>query len=72
MPLALLEFRPAAEALVLVERYVAQARELRERGEALVSRDPMAAIKSVVDGTDSLRRALQAAGLVVPQTMQSQ
>jgi hypothetical protein len=25
-----------------------------------------------VDGTDSLRRALQAAGLVVPQTMQSE
>jgi hypothetical protein len=32
----------------------------------------MAAIKSVVDGTDLLRRALQAAGLVVPQTMQTQ
>jgi hypothetical protein len=72
VPLALIEFRPAAEALALVERYVAQARELRERGEALVARDPMAAIKSVVDGTDLLRRALQAAGLVVPQTMQTQ
>ena len=72
VPLALLEFRPAAEALVLVERYVAQAHELRERGEAVVSRDPMTAIKNVVEGTDFLRRALQAAGLVVPQTMQSQ
>src|SRR6185369_11314988 len=72
VPLALLEFRPAPEALVLVERYVAQARELRERGEALIASDAMAAIKSVVDGTDSLRRALQAAGLSVPQTMQSE
>lgn len=72
VPLALVEFRPAPEALVLVERYVAQARELRERGEAQVGRDAMAAIKNVVDGTDSLRRALQAAGLVVPQTMNSQ
>src|SRR6185369_5154314 len=44
VPLALLEFRPAPEALVLVERYVAQARELRERGEALIASDAMAAI----------------------------
>ncbi len=72
VPLAMLEFRPSAEAQVLVERYVAQARELREHGEALVGSDPMAAIKSVVDGTDALRRALQAAGLSVPQTMQSE
>lgn len=72
VPLAVVQFRPAAEALVLVERYVAEARGLRERAEALVGRDPMAAIKHVTDGTDSLRRALQAAGLVVPQTMRSQ
>jgi tetratricopeptide (TPR) repeat protein len=72
VPLAMIEFRPAAEALVLIERYVAQARELRERGEALVARDPLSAIKSVLEGTDSLRRALQAAGLVVPLTMPSQ
>jgi hypothetical protein len=32
----------------------------------------MAALKDVTDGTESLRRALQAAGLVVPQTMNSQ
>jgi tetratricopeptide (TPR) repeat protein len=72
VPLALIEFRPTAEALVLVERYVAQARDLRERGESLFARDPMTAIRSVGEGTDSLRRALLAAGLVVPQTMQSQ
>ncbi len=70
VPLALLEFRPAPEALVLIERYVAQARELRDRGQAQVGRDAIAAIKNIVDGTDSLRRALQAAGLVVPQTME--
>lgn len=72
VPLALVEFRPTSEALVLIERYVAQAREQRERGEALIGRDAMAAIKNIVDGTDSLRRALQAAGLVVPQTMSSE
>lgn len=72
VPLALVQFRPAPEALVLVDRYVAEARGLRERAEALAGRDPMAAIKHVTDGTDSLRRALQAAGLAVPQTMSSQ
>jgi hypothetical protein len=71
VPLALVEFRPAPEARALAERYVRQARELRERGEAQFARDPLAAIKDVGDGTDSLRRALQAAGLVVPQTMES-
>ena len=71
VPLARVEFRPGPEARVLIDRYVAQARELRERGEAQVDRDAMAAIKNVVDGTDSLRLALRAAGLVVPQTMDS-
>lgn len=68
VPLALLEFRPNAEARLLVNRHVAQARELRDRGQALIDREPVAAIKHVVDGTDTLRRALQAAGLIVPQT----
>jgi len=69
VPLALLEFRPSPEARALVDRHVAQARELRERGEAQVGRDPIAAIKDVVEATDALRRALQAAGLSLPQTM---
>lgn len=69
VPLALLEFRPPAEARVLVERYVAQARELRQRGEAQSGRDPLAAIKDLTEATEALRRALRAAGLQVPQTM---
>jgi len=69
VPLALLEFRPSPEARALVDRHVAQARELRERGEAQFARDPLAAIRDVVDGTESLRRALQAAGLALPQSM---
>lgn len=72
VPLALLEFRPSAEALALIERYVAQARQLRERGEAQLTVNTGAAVKSIVEGTDSLRRALQAAGLVVPQTLDPQ
>lgn len=69
VPLALLEFRPAPEARALMDRHVAQARALRERGEAQFARDPIAAIRDVVDGTEALRRALQAAGLAVPQAM---
>ena len=72
VPLAMLEFRPGPEAQILINRYVAQARELRDRGQAQVDRDPISALKHVLDGTDALRRALQAAGLVVPQTMDSQ
>lgn len=71
VPLALLEFRPAPEALALIHRYVAEARGARERGEAQVERDAAGAIKQVTDGTDWLRKALQAAGLVVPQTLDS-
>lgn len=69
VPLALLEFRPSPEARALVDRHVTHARELRERGEAQFSRDPLAAIKDVAEGTEALRRALQAAGLAVPQSM---
>ena len=69
VPLALLEFRPTPEARALAERHVAQARTLRERAEAGFGADPLAALKDVADGTDALRRALQAAGLVVPQEM---
>jgi len=69
VPLALLEFRPSPEARALMDRHVAHARELRERGEAQLPHDPIAAIRDIVEGTESLRRALQAAGLAVPQTM---
>lgn len=72
VPLALAELRPAPEAVAQVQRHVARARELRERGEAMAGRDLAAAIGHVVDGTYALRSALQASGLVVPQTMGSQ
>jgi hypothetical protein len=72
VPLALLEFRPSAEARALVERHVAEARELRDAAEALAARDAKLALRKVNEGTDALRRALQAAGLVVPQTMDNE
>lgn len=72
VPLAVLEYRPSREAQVLIERYVRQARSLRDRAEAQASAaDHANALLSLADGTDHLQRALQAAGLSVPQTMGS-
>lgn len=70
VPLALLEYRPSAEARALIERYVNQARALRERAQAQASGgDTATALNTLGEGTEALQRALQAAGLSVPQTM---
>ena len=73
VPLALTEYRPNKDALVLVNRYVKLASEGRERAERMaVARNYGAATRSLQEGTDSLQRALSAAGLSVPQTMATQ
>jgi hypothetical protein len=73
VPLALVEFQPGRDAQALVERYVAQGRAARERAQKQAAASDYAnGVKSLLEGTDSLQRALQAAGLVVPQTMGSQ
>ena len=73
VPLALTEYRPNKDALVLVNRYVKLAGERREQAErAVAARNYGAATKSLQEGTDSLQRALTAAGLSVPQTMAPQ
>jgi len=72
IPLALVEYRPSREAMALIDRYVRQARGLRDRAEAQAAgNDHAAAVLSLVEGTDALQRALQASGLSVPQTMGS-
>lgn len=72
VPLALVEFRPPGEAIALIDRYVKQNAGLRDRAQAqLAGGDAGAALKTLNEGTDTLQRALQAAGLVVPQTMGS-
>lgn len=72
VPLAVLEYRPSREAQVLIERYVRQARALRERAEGQAgAADHANALLSLAEGADHLQRALQAAGLQVPQTMGS-
>ena len=73
VPLALTEYRPNKDALVLVNRYVKLAGERREQAErAVAARNYGAATKSLQEGTDSLQRALAASGLSVPQTMAPQ
>lgn len=73
VPLAVLEYRPPKEAMVLIDRYVRQARALRDKAESqAAAADLQNALLSVAEGIDHLQRALQAAGLSVPQTMGSQ
>jgi hypothetical protein len=73
VPLAVLEFRPSREAQALIDRYVRQSRELRQRAEGEAGANNHAqGVQSLVEATDVLQRALQAAGLAVPQTMGSQ
>jgi hypothetical protein len=73
VPLALTEYRPNKDALLLVNRYVKLAGERRERAERMAAaRNYGAATKSLQEATDSLQRALSAAGLSVPQTMATQ
>ena len=73
VPLALVEFRPPPEAIALIDRYVKQNVGLRQRAETQAAAgDATAGLKTLNEGTDSLQRALQAAGLSVPQTMGSQ
>jgi hypothetical protein len=72
VPLAVLEYRPSREALVLIDRYVQQALVMRQRAEAqAAASDHPNALVILAEGTDALQRALRAAGLLVPQTMGS-
>lgn len=70
VPLAVLEYKPSREARALIDRYVAQGRSLRQRAEReAAANDHTQAVLSLAEATDHLQRALQASGLVVPQTM---
>jgi hypothetical protein len=69
VPLAITEYRPGKDALALIERYVEENRLLRERAERLAASNNMkSAVKNLQEATDALQRALQAAGLAVPQS----
>jgi len=68
VPVALNELRPGEEARRLVERYVAQNVAMREQAQAQAqAADYASALKTIRNGSGYLQRALQAAGLVVPQ-----
>lgn len=70
VPLAVLEYRPSKEAVALIERYVQNSRNLRSKAEAqAAANDHAQGVQTLNEATDALQRALQAAGLSVPQTM---
>ena len=67
VPIALLEFRPGVEAQAKVTQLVAQGQALR--AEALAHADGRridAALASIREATQTVQRALNAAGLVIP------
>lgn len=72
VPVAIAQYRPSKDAMLLIERYV-------EKSEAMVALGRQQAgqrrfdtgIRTIQEATDSLQRALRAAGLSVPQTMES-
>lgn len=73
VPLAVLEFRPSQQARALIDRYVQQAHALRVQAESQAAgADHASALLTLAQGSAILQRALQAAGLSVPQTMGSQ
>lgn len=73
VPIAITEFRPGKDARALIDRYVKQNRALRERAERQAAAKSLkAAVTLLQDGTEVLQRALQAAGLNVPQTLGQQ
>ena len=73
VPLAVTEYRPGKDALALIDRHVQENGSLREQAQKQAAAHNLkAAVRSLQDGTEALQRALQAAGLVVPQTMGQQ
>lgn len=68
VPVALNELRPGEDAKRLVERYVAQNLAMRELAQVQAqAADFASALKTIRNGSGYLQRALQAAGLIVPQ-----
>jgi hypothetical protein len=73
VPLAMTEYRPDKDAQAVIDRYVRENKALQEQAQKqAAARNLKAAVQSLQNGTEALQRALQAAGLVVPQTMGQQ
>lgn len=68
IPIALGQLHTAPETAALSERYAQQSRQLREVARQQAGGgDYRAALKTILEATGHLQRALRAAGLVVPQ-----
>lgn len=73
VPIALAELKPSADAQKATHRHVEAGRGLRGQAQQLAAaRDYEGALKTIRAGTDELQRALQAAGLAVPQQLPDQ
>lgn len=68
IPLTIAEFKPSGQAIRLIARYVESNRVFRDTAQQLATaRNYQSALNNMRNGTAELRRALLAAGLVVPQ-----
>lgn len=73
IPSAIAQYRPGRDAVNLIDRYVERSRALVGTAkQQAAQKNAAAAVKSVQEATESLQRALRAAGLFVPQQMGSQ
>ena len=72
VPLALAQLNPARETAQLAERYVQQSKELRAAAQKQAAGgDYPSALKTIQDATGHLQRSLRIAGVVVPQSAES-
>ncbi|MGE5652392.1 MAG: hypothetical protein ACM34A_19535, partial [Bacillota bacterium] len=68
VPIALAQLHTPPETAALSERYVQQSRQLRDVArQQAAGNDYSNALKTILDATGHLQRALRVAGLVVPQ-----
>lgn len=68
IPVAITEFRPGPDLVAQIDRLVEQNKSLRARAEReAVARNLKSAVQALQGGTDALQKALQTAGLALPQ-----
>jgi hypothetical protein len=72
VPIALAQAQLPQETVALAQGYARQGRGAREAAQQQASGDARAAIKTMQDATAHLQRALRVAGVVVPQSPDSQ
>jgi len=73
VPIALSELKPSETARKAVQRHVESSRGLKHQAQQLAAaKNYDGALRTIRTGTDELQRALQLAGVVVPQQLTKQ